>query len=404
MVNSASSQNRSSVVDNFGVFSYKNRLIWFAMEDSSNWKHREERLKLDFMIKAYITKLDSEILAEKPIFEPDIFGGKTKDAPESEAENIEIWKEPMPTNTDSGGYDISDEWNMEDWKGLLCSLFDMARSHSFCVVQLYNEPPFWNVYTWREIFQIQYNEKKQPISCDVKYTITLPLSEKQYIVEEHLTFEDQYSEDGSLSSRALLIPFGKPKGDELGIYDLDDKWGLAVLIGYCILDISNNSAKTSGFYHTVYGDSISPTARTNIDKALDLVSSCRGIGATEQTLKEIRSIFPSKPEFTILALEKFMKAFAGACGLPMSYFNSESEQGNIFNSGASGEQLTINKKMHRIFAAFKKPIMKLVEMRWGILVDDVFPNIEEGIEEDTFEEDIIEPKKNKTEEVKEFGK
>ena len=83
-----------------------------------------------------------------------------------------------------------------------------------------------------------------------------------------------------------------------------------------------------------------------------------------------------------------MKAFAGACRLPLSYFNSESEAGNIFNSGAAGQDLTINKKMHRVYAQFKEHIIKLIELRWGIVIEDTYPNIE-SVEGDMYQKDIM---------------
>ena len=62
-----------SIVDNFGVYTYKSPLIYFRCENFTNWKHRELTVKEDPFANAYICKLDEEIFADLPIFEPDIF-------------------------------------------------------------------------------------------------------------------------------------------------------------------------------------------------------------------------------------------------------------------------------------------------------------------------------------------
>ncbi|KKK99611.1 hypothetical protein LCGC14_2631050, partial [marine sediment metagenome] len=52
--------NISSLVDSYGVYSYKDDLIYYKAENFRNWRHREIRVQKDPNINAYIKKLDEE--------------------------------------------------------------------------------------------------------------------------------------------------------------------------------------------------------------------------------------------------------------------------------------------------------------------------------------------------------
>jgi len=389
------SNTYSGTVDNYGVWTYKDVLIYYMCETFTNWFHRDLTVLKDPFAHIYICKLDSEILAERPIFVPDIFGGKDKKEQPQEDPNQEINEEIIPLDDDSENeesptsYNILDEWILEDWQGLLKTIFDKARAHRFIIVELYNSPPYWAVFYEKHIIEIEY-KGRIPVKAHIKYTDNLPLNNGKFgEYDRWINLTTQYDADGFVENRGIFIPFGKSiNDDELGISDLEPIWSLLILMRYCMFDIANNSAKTSGFYHNVWGDAITPAQEAALKAAFDISSSSRGVGAKRNVLEEINPIFPGKPEFTIMALDKYLKAFSGTCRLPLSYFNSESEAGNIFNSGAAGQDLTINKKMHRVYAQFKEHIIKLIELRWGIVVEDTYPNIER-VEGDMYQKDIM---------------
>ena len=46
--------NVSALTDTYGVFTYKDPLIFFAVENFQNWKHRELSIKADPIAKTYI--------------------------------------------------------------------------------------------------------------------------------------------------------------------------------------------------------------------------------------------------------------------------------------------------------------------------------------------------------------
>jgi len=371
----------SNVVDKFGVYTYKSDLLNFRVEDFRNWKHRELTVKKDFLAKTYITNLDEEIFAEKPIFTPNIF-------PKREASDL------LELDQNGGeGYDVSQEWELEKWDDLNKKYFDAARTHRFCVVQLYNKPPWWRVFTWREITKIEYDKNDNPIGCHVQWEKKLVGSDEYRFHEENLSFyrDERLNNDGT----ALFVPFGNPSGDELGVCDLEAIWDLIIYIRYMLLNIANNSAKTSGFYHWMYGDGIAPDQKQDLLDSADIVGSGSGVGATESVLKKIDPIFVQNPEFTVLALNEALLLFAGSCRLPLSFFRSQREGGSFIGGGGSGEwmdEIKVTKKKKYIFSQFAGVIKKLVEMRWGIIVEDVVPYIQAEI--DTIELDIKEEEQN----------
>ncbi len=349
------------VIDKFGIYTYKSPLIRFKSEIFTQWKHRELIAEKDFIGNAYICKLDEEIFTELPIFEPDYLTPDTEEEPNPEFDSKML-----------------EEWIKEGWQDLMIAMTNAARTHSFCIIQLYDDAPYWRVFTFREITKIVYDKNKNdiPVSAVVKWVVTLPLAETAVTHREELSFKDNDKK------AALLVSFGSRKGKELGKYDLEPIWDLMIYIRYMMLDIVNNSAKSSGFYWFTYGSAIKPDQKQDLLDAADITGAGSGIGAKKVILEDIKAMYPAHPEFTVMALSEAVSMVAGVTRLPTSFYRGEKQGGGVFNEGFSDEAKT-NKKKKYIFAQFKKDIIKLVEMRWGKKVTDVQPYIKEELEQDS---------------------
>lgn len=381
-----------SVADSYGIYTYKDDLIWFLVEDHENWRHREIALRMDGFIKIYIKRLDEELFAEKPICTPDIFGSKEQDEERlslmngnnviEDEESVEDIEEPEVEESET---DISEDWEHEKWSHFCSKIMDKSRVHSFSVVSMYDAPPYWRVFCDREIKNIEYNDKDIPIKVKVEWSRELPFSEKWMNYTETITLytpEMDLMELNEDNSYGLLIPFGTaPSEDKLGEYDLEDKWTYTVRIRYALLDVANNSSKTSGFYQYIWGRLITPEQEAALKSAIDYASSSQGVGAKRDVLEEVVAHYPAKPEFTILALAEFIREFAVTCRLPLKYFRSESEKGSMFGD-MTGDDIAINKKKRFIFGQFKPYFITLIFMRWGITLDDIEPFIYESEEEE----------------------
>ena len=378
-----STQNIGNIADFYGLFTYQDTLIYFGIENHDDWRHREIALRYDPYIRAYIRGLDEELFAEKPIMKPNIFG----DNQETSLDEIDS-EEPVEVDAnimteESTSTDVSEDWDRERWNNLHAKFFDKSRVHSFSIVKLYNAPPYWRVYTHREIKKIVYDDNNIATHVYIEWSKSLPHSEK------FITFREDFDlyHEGNQTADALLIPFGVPHNEEeLGEYDLSDKWTTSVYIRYSDLDITSNSAKTSGFLHVVFGTAITPTSRQAFINALDMAGSTRGTGAKRNVVEEILPIFPQKPEFTVVAKGEHVKTFAFACRLPLSYFRAEQEGSNGgFGMGGdllSGDESKINKKKMFLFGKFKPYIKTLIMMRWGIIIEDCEPFIYETEKEE----------------------
>lgn len=375
-----SNQSVSNVADFYGVYSYKDPLIFWMVENHDAWGQRDFRVKYDAFVKAYIKRLDEEIFTERPEFKPDIFTDKT----------------------------LKQEWINERWLYLLTHIFNKGRTHSYCVVRLYDQAPYWRVFYEKQITKIEYDDKNNPIGCEVEWSRNLPLSDNFINFKEKITFfkREMLLNLDEAKNYGLFIPFGTPDtDDELGEYDLEDKWSLAINIQYALYDIVNNSAKSSGFYWLMYGDGISPKSRQNLLNTLDMSGTSRAIGAKESVLKDMQAMFPAKPEFSVMAIQELISQFAMACRLPIDYFKSDLPGGLISPSGEAEQQqdIRINKKKRAVFGKFREYIIDLVFMRWGIIVEEVEPFIleteDEEIETQIDEEGNEKPDYNNKKEI-----
>ena len=390
--------NLSSLVDSYGVYSYKDDLIYYKVENFRNWRHRELAVQKDWLLKIYINGLDQEILTERPIFTPDIFGGKgidSKDEEETDVSSEEDLKPDISPQTQVSGeetekdlgediavQDVSEDWENEKWDNLLLKMFDTPRTHSYCVIVLYNTAPWWRVFSEREIESIEYDKKGHPTGCHVSWTLELPKSNGVFInFDEDLTFYDRTSDNND--GRALFVPYGVAKGNRLGEYDIEDLWSLAIDIRYINLDITNNSAKSSGFYFLKYGDALKEADSQTIVDTMDIIGSNRAIGAKKGALEDIVAIHPTQASFAIDALLAKLKIFAATSRLPLAFYVGEKETGGVFTEGFTDES-KVDKKKKYIFGQFKPYIKDLVRMRWGIEVEDVELYIEET-EKESFE-------------------
>ena len=384
----------SGILDKFGVYVYKSLLIKWRFENFTSWKHREITAMKDPRAMTYIQGLDEEIMTELPVFTPDILGAEEKEKPKPifNPMNPEMNAEALDKKETSDEDDHPDmdknlkkEWFDEDYSGLIISMMNAARTHRWCVVELLDRDPFWQVFTYREIKKINYNKYDVPYSVEAKWTPHLPLN--QNVVNHTRIIQLNRGDEKTSEHNAIFVTFGNPVGKEIAINDLEAIWDLLIYIRYQNLDIVNNSAKTSGFYHIIYGDAIKPEQVTDLKKAFDYTGVGQAIAAKERVIKDIKFHTPDHPEFTVEAMNESLNLLAGATRLPLSFFRGEKEGGGVFQEGFSDEA-KINKKKLYVFGQFKKAIMQLVKMRWGKDVEDVVPYIKEEADDDNkFEQD-----------------
>lgn len=393
----------SGILDKFGVYVFKSVLIKWRFENFTSWKHREITAMKDPRANTYIQRLDEEIMTELPIFTPDILGAEEKEQPKT---NPMFGEQPQEESSDEEKYpdidkNLKKEWFEEGWSDLIITMMNASRIHRWCVVELYDRAPYWKVFTYREIKKINYNKYDIPFSVEAKWTPKLPLAQK--ISNHTRTIDLNRGDEKTNDKSALFVTFGNPIGKEIAINDLEAIWDLLIYIRYQNLDIVNNSAKTSGFYHIVYGDAIKPEQVTALKTAFDYTGVGQAIAAKERVIKDIKFHTPDHPEFTVEAMNESLNLLAGATRLPLSFFRGEKEGGGVFQEGFSDEA-KINKKKLYVFGQFKKPIMQLVKMRWGKDVEDVVPFIKEETDEDNkfeqdagnkFKSDNLDPNKKK---------
>lgn len=384
--------------DYYNVYTYREFLTYFKIETYTNWMHRELAARKDFFLKKFINGLDVSLFQENPVFVPDILHTKEdlenpeKDATEDEAPEVldKVELEPF----DNG--DVLADWNRENWKDLCIRLWDAARTHKWCVVQLYNKHPWWRVFTYREVHEIFYDDNDVPVKVHCMWAKTLPRASVYNYHDETVNLVEADAEDlnegGEINSLGLFVNWGHDIDERINGNDLEAVWSLSVQLRYILNDILSNSAKSSGFYWVTEGSGVADGVHEDIVDAFEICGTSHVIAATENAIKNIEGMYPKNPEFSVLAMDKVMKIFSGATGLPYLYFNGEKDTGGVFEENSSA-MAQVNDKKREVFGQLKRYLLKLVEMRWGITCEDVFPNIAEE-EGESFEEDVMDKKTN----------
>ena len=380
----------------YGVLTYKDPLILFKVENFDYWQHRDWAVRRDPFIKKFINQLDRLMFQEKPIFIPDILESDTSIESE-EVENPDLEGEPSELEEVRlepwTGENILLDWNKEDWDDFLVKIYDSARAHKWCIVVLYDEPPYWFVFTKREIVEIVYDDNDVPIRAHAIWIKRLPLASKINVhdVWINLLEEDteKLKEDGSNTGMGLFINWGHDLDDNIDSNDLESVWAISIALRYIMYDILCNSARSSGFFYVKLGSADDKTEmERKLQEAFELAGNSKMFCADEQSVKDITAMYAKNPEFAIGAMDKIMKIFAGATNLPYLFYNGEKDISGVFVETAS-EMIQINDKKREVFSQLKNYVLKLVEMRWGVICEDVYLNIPEVNME---EEDVIDKK------------
>jgi len=288
------------------------------------------------------------------------------------------------------GENILLDWNKEKYDDFLVKIYDCARGHKWCIPVLYDGPPYWYVFTEREIVEIVYDENDIPIKAHAMWTKMLPLASKINVHDEwiNLLEEDaeKMKEDGTNTGMGLFINWGHDMDKHIDSNDLESVWALSIALRYIMYDILCNSARSSGFFYVKLGSADDKgEMESKLQEAFELAGTSKMFCADEQSVKDITAMYATNPEFSVVAMDKIMKIFAGATSLPYLFYNGEKDISGVFVETAS-EMIQINDKKREIFSQLKDYVLKLVEMRWGVICEDVYLNIPEVNME---EEDVI---------------
>ena len=383
----------ANLSDFYGVFTYRDPLLYFKIENLDWWSHRDWAVRRDPFLKKFINGLDIAIFEEKPIFIPDILKSdtsikspedKTSD-PEKEinGSKLTLWNDEDK--------DILLDWNKENWDDLMVKLYDSARTHKWCIPVLYDEPPYWHVFTYREIMEIKYDDNDIPIKAHAMWAkiLPLPMSFHQHDIWINLleSNTDKLNDKGENTGMGLFVNWGHDIDEQIDGNDLESVWALSVYLRYILFDILCNSARSSGFFYAKLGGGDTKAIEAKLMDAFENANSSHVFAADENAVKDLVAMYAANPEFSVLAMDKVMKIYSAATGLPYLFFNSIDDESGWWKENSS-EMLQINNKKREVFSRLKFYVLKLVEMRWGIVCEDVFPNIPEPTEE-SFDDDII---------------
>jgi hypothetical protein len=360
--------------DVYPTTTYVDPLCMPQFTQTNNWYSIREQCNGDWLLSAFINKLDTEIV-----------------------DDIKEWA---------------------DKKEQVQQIFDATRKYGWCVFQAYDE--FDKVFTpseW-ESWITEVNEitgKLEKVGINVRWTDELgnaysdalyfaPEIESEETIEENPEeVADDTTSDSSevktknigknpklnkvskltLIGQAYLFVWKEGNGRPLQHCPQDSSWAipdldLSVLsLAIQIRQIQNTltfSACNPYFYHLVYGDSITPSQRLSLIKQMGYAGVSMGVGAKEGVLKEIRPIENGATEKCITALETLISFYASTTRLPLSFYFGEKQIGSGLDSGGAedvDEDKIINKKEY-VLQHFATQLTEIASTLWGITLPDLY--------------------------------
>lgn len=299
---------------------YLDPLVSSATITFSDKKHREDAVEGDFLLNSYICKLDEEIFSDPP----KIVNGE-------------------------------EQWNEDDLSAMSTQLMDKARIHGYAVVQFYDNEPTWRVFSECDRTKWLYDKDDNVIGIAVHYG-------KE--TDESLIFGE---------NQCYLLKFkeGDNKGQKFALADLDQAmWTVATMTRQiqAQLDIMGSRPE---MYHVVYG-SPSPDERQAVINSLDDTNVLNAFAASENAVKEIRTISHQSYSDLLNIIALKIKQFAGITRMPLAFYNGERTSGS--GTGGAAEnmvEIKIDRRKQHIFNKIKPILIQIYKERYNIALQDI---------------------------------
>ena len=298
---------------------YLDPLVARGVTQFSSAKHREDVAEGGFLISSYINKLDEEIFSDIPIFSPSV------------AEDI--WKE-------------------ENLSSMIIQLLNLARLHSWAVVQFYNKAPIWRVFSERDKVEWIHDDDKNVIGVRVAYGVE---------TKEDLIFGQ---------NQCYLLKFREGNNKDVFAYsDLNQAmWTIATIYRQIQSQLDVMASKPE-FYHIIYGTP-TPAQRATTMNALDDTSVLNAFAMNKEAVEEIRVINHESYDALMDVLNGKKQDFASLTRLPLAFYKGERTSGS--GTGGAAEnmvELKIEKRKTYIFNIVKPIIIEIYRDRYGMTVD-----------------------------------
>ena len=339
---------------------YRNKLLtvnFYKSENKQSQNVIDENVEGDWLLYSYIVILDDETFSEMPI-------GLT---PAGEA----LWVE-------------------DNWNELMPKIADQSRTHSWCVLQFYEEGIPWRIFSIPD-FVDWVKELEKDKDGDEKWVLKGMEFKWTDILGNDGTEECLFDDKD-----CYLIKYREGDGKLIFAYpDLTD----------ALLDIVYNNRQTKGqmdfigakpgFKHLKYGDDANDTNTAELDVVVKDVDVGAGVGAPKGILEEIVNVTDENVKVVIPIYDKGLAAWSGVTRLPVSYYTGERSQGWGKDAEIS-DLLKIDRKKNALFKRYEPKIRDIFANHYKITIGKLeLPQDEslESIESDDGDKESGNPKK-----------
>ena len=341
----------------YSYYTFRPQLISESLHDRTSDYHVRMVSKLDPVAFGIIQNVAQFLTSENPQFfskekeaalpqvpgEPQIEG-----APEQQAE-MEI-----------------PDWGNFDDNNLLKDCLREARLFAYCIVSLFDEEPFYRIYSGEHIASVKCNAIGKPIEADVIYPNPIPKVKSGGAIRLTLKIDDvnnfwiynekKYEGISALSAIWDDITYMRYSIDNMAFHDM--RLGSGSIFIETDPDYQPTEAEVAQF-------------RSN----MDYLSS-----------KYVNPLLPGQHLAPLVAgptnfpehIKLHMQRIVAATGFPERFFTGEAT-GTLSTSDEDSNR--VQTRLRQIYSNFKYFIKKYVKARYGLEVYDVQPVIGESLSE-----------------------
>ena len=292
---------------------------------------------------------------------------------------------------------IDDIPEFQKHKLLINDIFWNCRTHGWCVVQFYKNRDgrvFSSLQWTKWITEIDEFTKKN-IREGVEVTWTDDIEND---FSDRLYFDDRINENNDIEGKAYLFIWKKGNGrilehsTQLSNFALADTHTGILSLAIQIRQITSGitfGATNPFFYFLKYGNSITPSQRSDLVEQMSYVGTSRAVGAKGQTLEEITAIENGSVAKCIEALHMEIALFASVTRLPLSYYLGEKQTGGLGDTGASTDELKVMKKKEFILQHFITGLEEIFADQFEETLPDLMNFYTNQIEEKQKQKEIL---------------
>lgn len=247
------------------------------------------------------------------------------------------------------------DWEEREYRALVRTVITKCLIHGYCLVELYDDAPFWDVYAGPDVVELNLDDSLMPLNARISVYVNKKSKQKTVHIDGKTVFLVEYMH----------------QRDWMGLPILYSVWDSITYARLLTHNMCQYDARLgSGFpILTVDPQTVLPEDVAAVASGLDQLDSKAGIilpvGATFEMMGS------DKQTDFVNHYRMLLEQVAGGTDFPLKWINGESK-GAVLASKEDGDM--IRSTITHIFGSFKRFVQKLIKVVWGLAADP-YPNL-----------------------------